>query len=65
MTSRSLFASVLLRPKAAEAIPVVDDMNRLNEFAGTYNRYAQQLQRGIIDLKLWNQFIAGFKKLTS
>lgn len=61
MTRRALFA-VLLRPKSTE-VPLVSDIARLNGFADAYNRYVEQIRRGVVDLRLWNQLVAGWKKL--
>lgn len=54
-----------MKPRAADApISIVTDVDRLNRFVEAYNAYAGQLRRGIVDLRLWNQFVSAFRKLT-
>lgn len=64
MTRRALLALPLLKPRAADApVPLVSDIDRLNAFADRYNAYVDQIRRGVVDLRLWNQLVSGWRKL--
>lgn len=61
--TRRLFASLAFRRQEPPA--VVTDIERLNAFADRYNRYVGALRSGVVDLKLWNDFVNGWRILTN
>lgn len=59
---RRKFLAALFAP-AAWAQPVTD-AEKLNAFAGDYNRYVERLRQGIVDLKLWARVRKAWQRMT-
>jgi hypothetical protein len=52
---RAAFAALFAPFARGAGSRVPTDLDRMNRFAAEYNRYAEEFQRGIVDVKQWEK----------
>lgn len=60
---RTLFLLCALALSAERRAPI--DVDQLNDFAGKYNRYIQQVHGGIVDVKQWEKVRRAWRAMES
>lgn len=44
-------------------VRIPTDIDRLNRFANEYNRYAEELREGVVDMKQWARVVKAWRNM--